>query len=533
VRDQTAFTDAIKPRSPMRSNRVHRCDQTAFADAIKPRSPMRSNRVRRCDQTAFADAIKPRSPMRSNRVHRCDQTAFTDAIKPRSPMRSNRVRRCDQTAFADAIKRCSPSRKKMLRYLVQVVQNLLTTGILAALLCAGLSREGRRRALWGCVAGAGAALVLAALRRTTALISRGVFNTWILSFAVVFGVIHILFQWRLLQKPLGKIPALKSRPALAQAVPDYARALLLAALLFYALPTIFLYPTEFALAGESVFTTDFLFKLIGFAAGLLVVVAAALSLYKTSGAAPETLLRALLAAALLVNICNQLASIVQFLLARRIIPMIRWLFRLIVVVSNYNFAFLYALMGLGFLSPLVVFASSFKPLPVCGNPAERRRLRFSRRVNRRHCLTVAAGFALSVFLFTFVKSYIERGVALSPAEPMTIAGEEILIPISQIEDGHLHRFAYTAQDGVEVRFIVIKKNAVAYGVGLDACDICGATGYYERKNEVICRLCDVVMNISTIGFKGGCNPVPLAYTLRSGSMIIETINLENEKNRFK
>ena len=421
----------------------------------------------------------------------------------------------------------------MLRYLVQVVQNLLTTGILTALLCGGLCREGKRRALGGCIAGAAAALVLAVLRRTTALVSRGVFNLWILSFAVVFGVISILFQWGLLQKALRKIPLLKKQPSLAKAVPDYVCALLLAALLFYALPTIFLYPTEFALAGESVFTTDFLFKFIGFAAGLLVVVVITLSLYKTSGAMPEPLLRGVLTAALLVNISNQLASIVQFLLARRIIPMIRWLFRLIIVASDYNFVFFYTLMGLGFLASLVVFARSFKPLPVCNNPAERRKFRFFRRMNQRHCLTVAVGFALSVFLLTFVKSYIEQGVVLSPAEPMTIAGEEILIPISQIEDGHLHRFAYTVQDGTEVRFIVIKKNAAAYGVGLDACDICGATGYYERKNEVICRLCDVVMNISTIGFKGGCNPVPLAYTLRSGSMIIETINLENEKNRFK
>jgi uncharacterized membrane protein len=422
----------------------------------------------------------------------------------------------------------------MLRYLVQVVQNLLTTGILVALLCAGLSREGRRRALWGCAAGAGAALVLAVLRRTTALVSRGVFNLWILSFAVVFGILYILFRWGLpSQKALRKLPLLKNRVGVAEAVPDYVRALLLAALLFYALPTIFLYPTEFALAGESVFTTDFLFKLIGFAAGVLVVAVTALSLYNTGAAMPKTLLRALLTAALLVNICTQLASIAQFLLARRIIPMVRWLFRLIIAASDYNFVFFYALMGLGFLLPIVVFAGSFKSLPTCNNPAERRKLRFSRRVNQRHCLTVAAGFALSVFLLTFVKSSIERGIVLSPAEPMAIAGEEILIPIPQVEDGHLHRFAYTAQDGTEVRFIVIKKNAAAYGVGLDACDICGATGYYERKNEVICRLCDVVMNISTIGFKGGCNPVPLAYTLRSGSMIIETIDLENEKNRFK
>jgi uncharacterized membrane protein len=116
---------------------------------------------------------------------------------------------------------------------------------------------------------------------------------------------------------------------------------------------------------------------------------------------------------------------------------------------------------------------------------------------------------------------------------MTISGGEILIPIERVGDGRLHRFNYAAADNIEMRFIVIKKNAVAYGVGLDACDICGPTGYYERKGEVICRLCDVVMNISTIGFKGGCNPVPLAYTLRSGNMVIDTGDLETGRNRFK
>jgi uncharacterized membrane protein len=41
------------------------------------------------------------------------------------------------------------------------------------------------------------------------------------------------------------------------------------------------------------------------------------------------------------------------------------------------------------------------------------------------------------------------------------------------------------------------------------------------------------MNISTIGFKGGCNPVPLAYTLRSGNMVVDINDLEKERNRFK
>jgi uncharacterized membrane protein len=419
----------------------------------------------------------------------------------------------------------------MLRYFVQVIQNLLTTGILTALLFAAFRKEGyqRKRLLWGCAAGTIAALILSVLRRTTALINRGFFNTWILTFAIIFGVFCILLQWGLFKPRF-----LKKRPSLEESFPDYICALLLGALFFYALPTIFLYPTEFVLADQSIISTDFLFKLIGYSGGLAAVIVTGFALYKCAGALPASLLRAFLTAALIVNICcNQAVTIVQFLLARRIIPVVRWLFRIVAAAVNYNFIFFYIIMGLAFLPPLILFINSFRSRFTWKNPAEHRKIRAALRINRRWCLTVAAGFGLSVFSLTFVKAYIERGVELSPAEPMTIAGTEILIPIEQIQDGHLHRFNYTAGEAIEMRFIVIKKNEVAYGVGLDACDICGPTGYYERKNEVICRLCDVVMNISTIGFKGGCNPVPLAYTLRAGNMVIDTEDLENERNRFK
>ena len=80
---------------------------------------------------------------------------------------------------------------------------------------------------------------------------------------------------------------------------------------------------------------------------------------------------------------------------------------------------------------------------------------------------------------------------------------------------------YTTQGGVGVRVIVIKKpGANAYGVGLDACDICGTTGYYERDGQVVCSKCDVVMNINTIGFKGGCNPIVIDYEMKDGYILI-------------
>ncbi|MDR2659347.1 MAG: Fe-S-containing protein [Spirochaetaceae bacterium] len=423
----------------------------------------------------------------------------------------------------------------MLRYLYQVVENLLTTGILTALLFAVIDKtdgagRAKRFALWGCAAGAAAAFVLAVLRRTTALINRGFFNTWILSFAILFGIVFLFFLWKAPQNFTRKMPR---KPLLALSISELVRPLLLAALLFYAMPVIFLYPAEFALPGESIFSTASLFKLIGFIAGLLVVILSSSALYQTAKVLSAKALKILISAALVLTMFNQAVVIAQFLLARRIIPMARWFFAFIIAAVDSDFIFFYLTMAIALCAPLMAFISGLKPPEGAKNPAERRKTLAALRSKRRWCAVVAVGFAVSTLSVTVVKDYTERGVELSPAEPMNIVGDEIIIPITQVEDGHLHRFVFTASDNTDVRFIVIKKNAVSYGVGLDACDICGPTGYYERKNEVICRLCDVVMNISTIGFKGGCNPVPLAYSLREGSIVIETINLENEKNRFK
>ena len=141
---------------------------------------------------------------------------------------------------------------------------------------------------------------------------------------------------------------------------------------------------------------------------------------------------------------------------------------------------------------------------------------------------------LTVFLGGSVGTiYAEQKAELVPAVSVTADRELVKIPLEQVEDGHLHRFVYKASNGVNVRFIIIKKSGSAYGVGLDACEICGPTGYFERDGQVVCKLCDVVMNKATIGFKGGWNPVPIQYKIEDGRIMIPEQVLEQEKDRFK
>ena len=141
---------------------------------------------------------------------------------------------------------------------------------------------------------------------------------------------------------------------------------------------------------------------------------------------------------------------------------------------------------------------------------------------------------LVVLNLTVFAAVDNRPVELSPAEDCEVRGDSVYVALTQVEDGHLHRFVYTTENGVGVRFIVIKKpNATSYGVGLDACDICGETGYYERSGQIVCKLCDVVMNINTIGFKGGCNPIVIDYTVADGYIFVPKYTLEEHENEFR
>ena len=415
----------------------------------------------------------------------------------------------------------------MIHYFIAAIQYALTASLLIGLCCgAGACLEigGTRKAL-GMSGGIIFALILAVLRRTTA-INRGMVNTGVLVVSIVGALCFIPLVW-------GIGPSRKAHAGLFR----WFGALFLGTLGAAALPSLFLLPSEFILAGQSVFGTEFLLKSIGALAGMALAALMGLALYWGAAFFRRRPLVFRIAFTLMatVNLAAQAASVAQFLMARRVIPLIRWVFRLVMTMINNEAMFRYACVGAALILPVAVLADTLsRGAPMSGlNPAEARKARAGLIRDRRRGVLAVMGLAVILSSLTALKAWDEREVTLSPAEPMTVAGGEIIIPLERVEDGRLHRFAWNAEGGVEVRFIVIKKNAAAYGVGLDACDICGNTGYYELRDEVICRLCDVVINKSTIGFKGGCNPVPLAYTVRQGAMIVRIEDLEREKTRFQ
>ncbi|MCC8167218.1 MAG: Fe-S-containing protein, partial [Planctomycetes bacterium] len=298
-------------------------------------------------------------------------------------------------------------------------------------------------------------------------------------------------------------------------------------------PDILFYPFDFSVGMEKIFNTRYAYKVIGYSLGIAAATAvlfAGIAIFRQMS---PFAIRWLFFLMLVVFFCRQLLNILQIGLGRNLMPRTPGLVSFTIDWINRTQWFMYAAVILAAATAVVVYWKNRHARFVAPNQALSRKLKAAARIPRRWCGVLGGIFVAAILTVTVGAAYENQEVVLSPPLEVAVTGDRILIPIPMVEDGRLHRFKHHAPDGTEIRYIVIKKNETAFGVGLDACDICGASGYYERNGQVICILCDVVMNISTIGFPGGCNPVPLAYRVEDGHMRINIADLEKDAWRFK
>jgi uncharacterized membrane protein len=416
----------------------------------------------------------------------------------------------------------------MLHFLILVVETLFPVAVLAGM----LPGFARRRELFELrpPAGRGAALgvliagILAALKTGTGFIVREYYDLAVLGVMIPAELLLLfpLFRDR-------SLPAEKAAGPLLRGVVF----VLTASWGAYYLPDIFIFPSRFAVGVVQVVSSEFVIIVAGYLAGLLLCLFVCRALYRVCAAVPARIMLPVLCAAVSVSVFRQLIAAGQMLLGRGLLPRNDAALDLIIVLLGMIRPLFFCVMIVAALPAFFILAG-FGNTPVQGsNPAEKRKARSRIIGNARRSKAVLVSLSLCLLLMTAGVHADSREVELSPPTATAATEGLIRLPLAEVNDGALRRFVYTSRKGVNIRYIVIKKSASAYGVGLDACDVCGAGGgYYERKGQVICTLCDVVMNKSTIGFAGGCNPVPLPFRIEGGLLIIRADDLEAEAPRF-
>ena len=310
--------------------------------------------------------------------------------------------------------------------------------------------------------------------------------------------------------------------------------------LIYLVPPVLQYTREFVYFGESGISTNALLRALGFTLGILACLLLTLSAYEVHRALRNDREKKIfLFSSLLIYALEFSAAAVAAMQRLKILKTGDAIFNITVFDimiwrgANPN-AFIFAQLILGLVMLIFVIRTHLKPAGEFANKALLRKEKARLRDCRRWSWSLFTAGAIVIFIVIVLHYYDTKPPAEVQPEPYEISNGIISIELAQVSDGHLHKFSYVTPNKYDVRFLIVKKPAgTAYGVGLDACEICGIAGYYERGDEVVCRRCDVVMNKNTIGFKGGCNPIPFEYEVRAGKIFIDTKELEQHEKRFK
>jgi high-affinity iron transporter len=188
------------------------------------------------------------------------------------------------------------------------------------------------------------------------------------------------------------------------------------------------------------------------------------------------------------------------------------------IVSNDWFFFV-TIVALAAL--MVLFeAKRREPVPAAASPAQRRKAAWSARRERLWMGSVYTFSFLFIAMVTAEFVYAKSQSALSPSTEVSFTNGRVSIALAAISDGDLHRFQ-AQENGTEIRFWLYQKPDGKIATVFDACDICGAVGFYKGANGVVCKNCSAPINLQSVGSKGGCNPVPLKATQTADAVIIE------------
>jgi uncharacterized membrane protein len=166
-----------------------------------------------------------------------------------------------------------------------------------------------------------------------------------------------------------------------------------------------------------------------------------------------------------------------------------------------------------------------------------------RQRNKKITMGIVAAFLILAFVSAQI-SALPTGIDPAP-EKLSITGDKVRIPVVSAADGNLHKYVCDAQnhpancpmhgsDGkADARILAIKKSDGSVAVAYDACALCGAAGYKQEGNLLVCKRCGAPIDPDTVDLGGGCNPIVLPSTVEGNDIVIKTEDIGARADLFK
>ena len=125
--------------------------------------------------------------------------------------------------------------------------------------------------------------------------------------------------------------------------------------------------------------------------------------------------------------------------------------------------------------------------------------------------------------------------SLTTANATSAPVTQVTYPEKTFSNGKAQHFTHKTDDGVTIRYFIIKSSDGVIRAAFDACDVCWQEnkGYAQSGDFMVCKNCGRKFPSARVNeVQGGCNPAPLVRKLESGNLIIQVADLLQGKRFF-
>lgn len=139
---------------------------------------------------------------------------------------------------------------------------------------------------------------------------------------------------------------------------------------------------------------------------------------------------------------------------------------------------------------------------------------------------------VGIFILTIIGVYIFNHLA----KPKGVAyGKEIVQPVALFKDGKARHFQLDTEDGLSIKYFIIKSSDGVIRAAFDACDVCwrAGKGYFQEGDYMVCRNCGKrFASIKVNEVRGGCNPAPLDRKVVGDNLVIQVDDIIEQGRRY-
>ena len=135
---------------------------------------------------------------------------------------------------------------------------------------------------------------------------------------------------------------------------------------------------------------------------------------------------------------------------------------------------------------------------------------------------------LMAILTMFLVSALSNAATVAPVTQVTF-------PEKTFADGKARFFTHKTEDGVTIRYFIIRSSDGVIRAAFDACDVCWPEnkGYSQKGDFMVCKNCGKQFPSARINeVSGGCNPAPLHRKVENGNVIIQVSDIFQGKRYF-